>query len=586
MIKLSSNLIIVTLIVTILCTALTVAYAQSQTYVLTQIKVVTCKGSHVETIALPLNTSSTWITLCDLPSGQVTVMLPSDSSYGIEKVLEVLTNGGTVEPVVKVYNLRAVSLKVSSNVACLRVEVGKVSVPRCYVPVLGMYRTYVINNEILNITPSEYPEMMLIGHKIATLIAYRICVLSVAPIRVIVYPSNFTLITYRGYMTTVNSSQIFTLFALCFTTFNKDVHVRVEGTAEVRVWAYYAVPRKCSTNITRVIAKLPETIFRTCSNVYICNRTYCGYSVVTRLGEPVYVSVGSLVFAKYLVDSALSDTIVLPSLPLIHISDIRFVDSRGKTLTMKDLEMIRLTLVGPMTVHASERACLVAGNYRIVYKIGNNIMRVGPVYVQEGSKVELPVTLLSVRVERGGICVNGTCQVVLKVCNVRLPVNNGTHIIVPVTCNLGDVTAHVVVKNVTIPVGIRLNDGELLVYACVRPVLFSVRDYFGQLHTSIVVDGHLHCSSGSVCLVPCGVHTVTIDLGYGEMSYIVDFPPGERTKVVSLLVLSQRFVEFLTVTSLMIVLAISLSLIRRSLRRGRSKKVRRRKSEEDIIEIS
>lgn len=586
MMKLSSKLIIVTLIVAILCTTLATAHAQSQIYVLTQLKIITAKGQHVETIALPLNTSSTWVTLCNLPSGSVTIMLPPGSSYGIEKVLEVLANGSTAEPVAKLYNLRTATLRIRPNVACLRIEIGKVSAPRCYSPILGMYRTYIVNNEVLNVTPSQYPEVMLIGHEIATLIAYRICVLSVAPIRVVVNPDNFTLITYRGYMTTVNSSQVFTLFALCFTTFNKNIHIRIEGTAEVRIWAYYAIPEKCQNNITKIIIKLPEQTFKTCSNVYVCNRTYCGYSVIARPGDSIYVSVGSLIFAKYVIDSAISNTVTLPKLPLISISDIKFVDSQGKTLTVNDLESIKLTLIGPMTVHASERACLVAGEYRIVYKIGNRTMRVGPVYIQEGSKIELPITLLEARVRYGGVCVENSCRVMLRICKTKIFVRNGTHIIVPVTCNVGNVAAYVETSHETIPVGVQLSDGKIIIYACARPVIFDVRDYFGELHTGIIIDNHLHCTTGTVCTVPCGVHTVSIDLGYGKISYIVDFAPGTRVKTVSFLVLSQRFVEFLAVASLITVLAVSLSLIRKSLKRSSSRRRSRGgRSEEDIIEI-
>ncbi len=558
-------------------------HAQTPTLLITQMIISSGKVNKTLTIAVPENSTGTTVVLCNVPIGKVTVMLPESSSFAISNVGLVYANGTTVNPVVRQYDLRKVVLNITDSTICLKITIGKSPVEGCFVPVLGMYSSFVTNNGTLTISSSQFPEMMLIGHEIAHLLAYRVCVLSVAPIRVSAMPQNFTLVVYRGPMTVVMGSQVFTLYAVCYVTYNRKFMLKIGGTAEVRVWAYYAIPRPCTGTVHEVLVRLSRTLVSTCRNVYICNSTTCGNIVSVSLHRPVYVSLGSLIVTRYIIDSVFTRTVTLPSPPVIPLGSVLFVDEKGTTLTLRDLEKIDLTLSGPITVKAGPNVCIVAGNYKILYKIGNATERLGPVYIQEGAKVKLPIIVFRTHIVKEGLCKLRNCTPVLYICDKRIIVNNNTHVIISTRCDLSNIRAFVKLGEAEIPVGVTLSDGSLRIFACARPVVFNVRDYIGPISTRIVIDHAVQCISGRECLVPCGLHTVTLDLGYGKVSYILNVVPGTSTLDVTYVVVSQRIVELTFLTVSLAILAICLSLVRRSLRK-RERRASREESE-DIIEI-
>ncbi len=574
-------LVVFAIVATLLLT-LRIVHAQqsTSTYYIEQLEITRKNSTKILTIYIPEGSTNYTLKICNI-YGNITIKLSNYSSYAISNIKFITITGQVLPGKAYRYYLREVSLEIPSDVRCIEISLRRTEVSDSTgMIVTGLSQKFILNNNEINITTSVFPPLMIFNRKLGKLLFYKICVLSVAPISIILRPDYFTMIileTHRG-----------TLYEKCYKTYEKNIEVKVEGTAIVNITAYYIIGSgRRIEKLRNVTVTLARRLIKECNNVEICNSTYCGLTVIGREKGIIFLTVNNVAVRAYYLDSVIDGKIVISD-SIIPLSSILLVDSSGTPLTCSELgKGVKIILQGPVTLIYGAHTCAVEGYYKAILRIGNITYSLGSVYLMPGTEIRLPFKKLKIHVLLGGLCRNG-CKIGVIMCgrshNYYVTPHNTTFKIAYLEYCKQTPQPVAYYRGRRVPLEYSYYGNILLVNACIAEIVVHVRDMLGfNINALTYVDGKL-CEGR--CIVTCGDHDISVE-AYG-VNVTKRIYVNSGVKIINMRI---QVLGYKSLIVVMFIVAVIIATVSAAIKpwkaRGREKRKRRRVvEEEDVIEIS
>ncbi len=502
------SLIIITLAICLLISSsIQLVHCQQSIYYIEQIGIKTSEKNIVKTLYIPYNYTKFEFKICNI-HGLVEIYLSNNSKFAIGNV-EYITILGNKEDniVLKKYNLRDVVLYVPDYVNCIKILLYKTDMNDNFGIVLsGLSRQYVLNNNILNISSTTFPNLAIINGKLGYLLYYKICIVSIAPINLTYRPKLFTEIVEKKYTGE--------LYVECLKSYMHNIEISIEGTARVNVTAYYIIPVEKSNNtykMRKVKVYISNDVLKICNNVQICNNTQCSSSIVSYEKSFIYLTIDNIAVRTYYLDSIISNSVKISN-DIVPLSSVILTDLNGLPLSYKTISRsVKIILSGPITVTYRPDVCVVEGVYTAYLKFNNRTISLGKIYITRGVELKLPFVKMSVHINLGGICKSG-CPLIVDVCgkNYRYYVykfNNTFNIAYLQYCK-SKFRIYTVVDGKRIELPYVYTQNGIVVNLCLSKIYVNTVDMFGlPINARVYIDGNL-CRGG--CVVLCGYHRVNI----------------------------------------------------------------------------
>ncbi len=549
-----------------------VAFAQEiPTKDVLQVRVSSGSVSFLKTIIM--NNETYMLRLCGFKPGSIVkIELSNYSSYGIGRVLYLTFTGKTRIATLLKYVPWSVSLRVPSDALCILVEIARRPPNAMLRPLGNITLRYEVVNSNVTIDSEVVPDTAVIGDHIARLSHVDVCLLSLAPVKI--------LLDTKQYVALIRNDTVilngYLLYRQCLRSYSFPLRFKVIGAATVQVTAYYGVPLSTHRKSETVTVRLSPEEAKTCTNVRLCNSTYCGPSVRVKLGGYLIVSVSGIALTRLRLDSAFSKILTLTLPGLVPSEDIKLVDEDGHILNKTDIDVV---LRGLITTSLTRGTCIPRGTYMIIMRLYNKTYSIGRESIGEGTLIQLPVRMYLVKFA-GKMNIRRVVFFVkdLKIVNPRV-------ILLPPDTSPRDLKVLIITSMGSVETWFNVVNNTIIVDSCIARVKFYADDYLGfSLDNAEIVLTHGEyryvCTAATPCLLPCGNYVVQVQLG-SKTLYMGEIEIGPRTRQVTLRLqlLSSRSVELLTYVAAIAGVVVIVAGVSRFSRRSRGE------DEAEIIEI-